>query len=293
VAVELASKICTRRSAAAQLQSYATRKASNVVFPLESRVGTGSANYTLSSRIRPPARLPKLWQQHPELAPPRRVANAAFLRGNLLAGLFTRFPAHPTCGARTKRGPCKAPRVAGANRCRHHGGGKMLLRRARQTLATTRSRSIMAKCLWYLSKAHRNQTRRHLKAGERQLALREAEAQRAIAFVSQAVREGWATAELVGRLYRAGDKVRPYRPQDVACAVEAFLNSMSSGQPQPLRFEAFASELQLDEEERSVAAAIIGLRLPEERDLRNPNEQVEHALASRSLVRRAGKRQQI
>ncbi len=201
--------------------------------------------------IRPPAKLPKLWQQHPELAPPRRVANAAFLSGNLLAGLCTRFPAHPTCGARTKRGtPCKAPRVAGATRCRHHGGGRMLLRRARQTLATTRSRSIMAKCLWYFEKAHRNQMRRHLKAGERQLAFREAEAQRATAFISQAVREGWATADLVGRLYRAGDQIRPYRPQDVACAAGAFLNSMSSGQPLRLRFEAFASELQLDEEER-------------------------------------------
>ena len=99
----------------------------------------------------------------------------------------------------------------------------MLLRRARQTLATTRSRSIMAKCLWYFEKAHRNRIRQHLKAGERQLAFREAEAQRAIAFVSQAMREGWAPAELVGRLYRAGDKVRPYRPQDVACAAGAFL----------------------------------------------------------------------
>jgi hypothetical protein len=63
-----------------------------------------------------------------------------------LAGLHTRFPVHPECNARTKRGtPCKAPKVAGANRCRHHGGGRMLLRRARQTLATTRSRAVMAK----------------------------------------------------------------------------------------------------------------------------------------------------
>jgi len=244
--------------------------------------------------IRPPAKLPRLWQQHPELAPPRRVANAAFLSGNLLAGLWTRFPAHPTCGARTKRGTrCKAPRVAGASRCRHHGGGRMLLRRARQTLATTRSRSIMAKCLWYFEKAHRNRIRQHLKAGERQLALREAEAQRAIAFVSQAMREGWAPADLLGRLYRAGDQIRPYRPQDVACAAGAFLNSMSSGQALRLRFDGFASELQLDEEERSAAAAIIGVRLPEEPDPKNANEQVEHALVSRSLVRRAGKRRQI
>ena len=160
--------------------------------------------------IRPTARLPTLWLQHPELAPPRRRANAAFVAGATLAGLHTRFPVHPECNARTKRGtPCKAPKVAGANRCRHHGGGRMLLRRARQTLATTRSRAVMAKCLWYLEKAHRNRIRRHLKAGERQLARREAEAQRAIALVSQAIREGWATADLVARLYRAGDEVRP------------------------------------------------------------------------------------
>ena len=169
----------------------------------------------------------------------------------------------------------------------------MLLRRARQTLATTRSRSIMAKCLWYFEKAHRNRIRQHLKAGERQLALREAEAQRAIAFVSQTVREGRAPAELVRGLYRAGDKVRPYRPQDVACAAGAFLTSICSGEPLRMRFEAFASELQLDEHERFTAAAIIGLRLPEERDLRNANEQVEYALASRSLMRRAGKRRRI
>jgi hypothetical protein len=147
----------------------------------------------------------------------------------------------------------------------------------------------MAKCLWYLEKAHRNRIRRHLKAGERQLARREAEAQRAIALVSQAIREGWATADLVARLYRAGDKVRPYRPQDVACAAGAFLRSMSSGQPLRLRFEVFASELQTDEHERFTAAAIIGLRLPEERDPRNANEHVEYALASRSLLRRAGR----
>jgi hypothetical protein len=244
--------------------------------------------------IRSPAKLPRLWQRRPELAPPRRVANAAFLEGNLLAGLCTRFPAHPTCGARTKRGTrCKAPRVAGANRCRHHGGGRMLLRRARQTLATTRSRSIMAKCLWYFEKAHRNRIRQHLKAGERQLAFREAEAQRAIAFVSQTVREGGAPAELVGRLYRAGDKVRPYRPQDVACAAGAFLTSMGSGEPPRMRFEAFASELQLDEHERFTAAAIIGLRLPAEHDPRNANEQVASALASRSLVRRAQRSRKI
>ena len=238
--------------------------------------------------IRPPARVPALWRRHPELAPARRGANAAFRAGAALAGLSTRFPAHPVCGARTKRGtPCKAPKVSGANRCLHHGGGRMLLRRARQTLATTRSRSIMAKCLWYFEKAHRNRIRRHLKAGERQLAHREAEAQRASAFISQAMREGWATAELVGRLYRAGDQIRPYRPQDVACAAGAYLEAMSNGQPLRLRFEAFVSELQVSEDERFTAAEIIDVRLPEERDRRNANEQVEYALASRSLVRRA------
>jgi len=98
-----------------------------------------------------------------------------------------------------------------------------------------------------------------------------------------------ATADLVARLYRAGDEVRPYRPQDVACAAGAFLHSMSSGQPLRLRFEAFASELQADEHERFTAAATIGLLLPRERDARNANEQVKYALASRSLLRRAGK----
>ena len=239
--------------------------------------------------IRPPARLPTLWRQHPELAPLRRSANRAFAAGAVLAGLGTRFPAHPLCNARTKRGTrCKGPKVAGANRCFHHGGGRILLRRARQTLATTRSRSIMAKCLWYLEKAHRNRIRRHLKAGERQLAHREAEAQQASAFISQAVREGWATADLVGRLYRAGDQIRPYRPQDVTCAARAFLNLMSSGQPLRFCFDAFASELQVSEDERFTAAEIIGVRL-QERNLRNANEQVEYTLASRSLVHRARK----
>jgi len=148
----------------------------------------------------------------------------------------------------------------------------------------------MAKCLWYLEKAHRNRIRRHLKAGERQLARREAEAQRAIAFISQALREGWATTDLIARLYRAGDAVRPYRPQEVTCAAGAFLHSMSGGEPLLLRFAAFASELRVDENERYKAAAIIGLRLPEERDdPRNANEQVAYALASRSLLRRAGR----
>ena len=174
--------------------------------------------------IRSTARLPTLWLQHPELAPPRRRANAAFVAGAIVAGLNTRFPAHPECNARTKRGtPCKAPKVAGANRCRHHGGGRMLLRRARQTLATTRSRAIMAKCLWYLEKAHRNRIRRHLKAGERQLARREAEAQRAIALVSQAIREGWATTDSVARLYRAGRRDPALSPAGRLLCSRSFL----------------------------------------------------------------------
>ena len=212
--------------------------------------------------IRPTARLPTLWLQHPELAPPRRRANAAFVAGATVAGLHTRFPVHPECNARTRRGTrSKAPKVAGANRCRHHGGGRMLLRRARETLATTRSRAIMEKCLWYLAE------------GEPQS--------------NSTASEGWRTpvgasgsgsttcyrihlpsicAKAGQRLIWSqgciapGDKVRPYRPQDVTCAAGAFLRSMSSGQPLRLRFEAFASELQADEHERLKAAAIIGLR---------------------------------
>ena len=241
--------------------------------------------------IRPMARLPKSWQRRPHLAPPRRHASASFRAGSALAGLHTRFPSHPVCGARTKPGrPCKAPKVAGSNRCRHHGGGKILLRRARETIARTRSRSIMAKCLWYLEKAHRNAVRRHLKAGEHTLALRETEAEQANAFISLALREGWATTDLVRSLYRAGDEARPYRPQDIHCAVGAFLEAASNGDLPLFRFEAFASELQLDEAERFSAATIIGVRLLGQPDLRDANEDIEDALASRSLVRRALKR---
>ena len=103
------------------------------------------------------------------------------------------------------------------------------------------------------------------------------------------MREGWATADLVGRLYRAGDQIRPYRSQDVACAAGAFLTSMSNREPLRFCFDAFAAELQVGEDERFTAAAIIGARLPEERDFRNAHEQVEYALASRALVRRARK----
>src|SRR5262249_19687989 len=241
--------------------------------------------------IRPIARLPPAWQGCSNSVPPRRFASAAFRAGSKLAGLNTRFPAHPVCGARTKQGrPCKAPKVAGADRCSHHGGGRTLLIRARQTLAKTRYRSIMAKCLWYLEKAHRNSVRRHLKAGERKLALREAEAERANALISLAVREGWATTDLVRCLYVAGDEARPYRPQDVPCAVGAFLKSLSDGQPPLFQFEAFAGELQLDENERFIAAEKVGVRLIGQPVLRDSNEDVRVALASRSLMRRALKR---
>ena len=237
--------------------------------------------------IRPTARLPLLWQERPDLAPPRRFASASFRAGSALAGLHTRFPNHPVCGARTKPGrPCKAPKVAGANRCRHHGGGRALLLRARQTLAKTRSRSIMAKCLWYLEKAHRNSVRRHLKAGERKLALREAEAERANAFISLALREGWATPELVRSLYRAGDEARPYRPQDTHCAVGAFLKALSANEPPLFRFEAFASELQLDEVERFAAAEKVGVRLIGQVTDRDAYGDVSDAFASRAQTRR-------
>ena len=149
----------------------------------------------------------------------------------------------------------------------------------------------MAKCLWYLEKAHRNNVRRHLKAGERKLALREAEAERANAFISLALREGWATPELVRSLYRAGDEARPYRPQDTHCAVGAFLKAISDKEPPLFRFEAFARELELDESERFVAADKIGVHLIGHPLLDDANKDVEDALASRSFVRRTLKRQ--
>jgi hypothetical protein len=171
--------------------------------------------------IRPPARTPAAWLRRPELAPPRRSANHAFKTGAVLAGLHTRFPVHPVCGARTKRGTlCKAPKVAGANRCRYHGGGQVLLLRARETLARTRSRSVMAKCIWHLEKAHRNRIRRHLKAGEHQLVEREMEAEQANQLISSAIREGWVTPDLVRCLYRAGDE-----------ACHPSISSLTSGIP--------------------------------------------------------------
>jgi hypothetical protein len=144
----------------------------------------------------------------------------------------------------------------------------------------------MAKCLWYLEKAHRNAVRRHLKAGERKLALREAEAERANAYISVALREGWATIDQVRCLYQAGDEARPYRPQDIHCAAAAFLKALSEGHPPLFRFEVFASELQLNEDERFEAAEKIGVRLIGQPTSRNSNEDVRDAFASRSQVRR-------
>ena len=141
----------------------------------------------------------------------------------------------------------------------------------------------------YSEKSHRNAVRRHLKAGERKLAGREAEAERASAFISRALREGWATADLVRRLYRAGDEARPYRPQDIHCAVGAFLKAISDKEPPLFRFEAFAYELQLNENERFAAADTIGVRLLGQPTLRDSNQDVRAVLASRSLVRRAVK----
>jgi hypothetical protein len=144
----------------------------------------------------------------------------------------------------------------------------------------------MAKCLWYLEKAHHNRVRRHLKAGERKLALREAEAERANAFISLALREGWATPALVRSLYRAGDEARPYRPQDTHCAVGAFLKALSANEPPLFRFEAFAAELQLDEVERFAAAEKVGVRLIGHVIDRDAYGDVSDAFASRAQTRR-------
>ena len=174
--------------------------------------------------IRPPARLPTLWQRHPELAPPRRGANAAF-RGRSSIG----WTMHPISGASSLRRAHQARHPLQSAKSRWRQPMPSSRRRTHAVASRppdARNNAIPVdhgKMPWYFEKAHRNRIRRHLKAGERQLARREAEAQRAIAFISQAMREGWATADLVGRLYRAGDKIRPYRPQDVACAAGAFL----------------------------------------------------------------------
>ena len=148
----------------------------------------------------------------------------------------------------------------------------------------------MGKCLWYFEKAHRNEVRRHLKTGERKLAVREAEAEQASAYISLALREGWATADLVRSLYRAGDKARSYRAQDVHCAAAAFLKGLSEGLSTLFRFEAFASELQLDESERFEAAGKLGIRLIGQPSHTYSNDEVSNAFASRSDVRRILKR---
>ena len=141
--------------------------------------------------IRPPAKVPLLWRKRPDLAPPRRTANANFLSINVLAGVATPFPHHPICGARTKRGTkCRGPKVAGGSRCRYHGGGSILLRRAKQTLAITRSRSVAAKCLWIIERSVRNRSRQHLKAGEAEFARREADAVQASRITTRAERDG-------------------------------------------------------------------------------------------------------
>lgn len=242
--------------------------------------------------IRPPAKIPALWREHPELAPARRPVSSNFRAGAALAGLATRFPFHPVCGATTKRGTrCKAPQVAGANRCRYHGGGRILLRRARETLKKSRSRSVISKCLWYLEKALHNRVRQHLKPGERQLGIREEEAQHAARFIACAIRQGWATRDLVNSLHMVAEQTRPYRAQDITCAIGAYLSATSKCEPPAFRFAAFAAELQLNDDERFSAAKAMGLQLLEDRDPRDVNEQIGYELASRSLERRARKRQ--
>ena len=205
--------------------------------------------------IRPPAKVPVLWRKRPDLAPPRRTANANFLSVNVLAGVATRFPFHRPCGARTKKGTiCKAPKVAGSSRCRYHGGGSILLRRARQTLAVTRSRSVAAKCLWYIEKSLRNRSRQHLKVGEAEFARRVADAERASRIITRAERDGVVNTDVIRQLYRLGNKLRPYREHDIHRAAGAYCDALIAGQPPPARFEAFASVLHLSEDERIGAA---------------------------------------
>jgi hypothetical protein len=196
------------------------------------------------------------------LAAPRRMPSANFLAMNLMAGVATRFPNHPVCGARTKGGgKCRAPKVAGGNRCRHHGGGRILLRRARQTLAVTRSRSVASKCLWYLGKSIRNRSRQYVKVGDAEFARREADADRASRIITRAEREGVVTTDLIRQLYRLGNKLRPYREHDIHCAAGAYCSAVMAGTSSLARFEAFASELHLDWEERRAVAPMLGTRL--------------------------------
>jgi len=211
---------------------------------------------------------------------------------NVMAGFVTRFPAHPACGARTKKGTkCKAPKVAGGSRCRYHGGGRTLLRRARQTLAVTRSRSVAAKCLWYIEKSVRNRSRQHLKVSEDKFAKREADAEKASQIITYAVRDGVVTPELIRNLYRLGNKLRPYREHDIHCAAGAYCERVVAGQLPLACYEAFASELYLDWRERRAVAPILGAHLVEQPKFNNPNEAIDQAFAVRSDIRRVSRRQ--
>jgi hypothetical protein len=242
--------------------------------------------------IRPPAKVPLLWRKRPDLAPPRRTANANFLGVNVVAGVATRFPFHPTCGARTKNGTkCKAPKVAGGSRCRYHGGGGLLLRRARQTLAITRSRSVAAKCLWYIEKSVRNRSRQHLKAGEAEFARREADAEQASRIITRAEQDGVASVDLIRRLYQLGNKVRPYREHDIHCAAGAYCDALISGEPPLARFEAFAFALRLSEHERLGVAPTLGVQRLTRPEIKNPVDAVDQVFAVRSDVRRVRRRQ--
>ena len=69
------------------------------------------------------------------------------------------------------------------------------------------------------------------------------------------------------------------------------LSATSKCEPPAFRFAAFAAELQLNDDERFSAAKAMGLQLLEDRDPRDVNEQIGYELASRSLERRARKRQ--
>ena len=242
--------------------------------------------------IRPPAKVPALWRKRPDLAPPRRTANANFLSVNVLAGIATRFPYHPVCGARTKKGTkCRAPTVAGGSRCRYHGGGGILLRRARQTLAITRSRSVAAKCLWYIERSVRNRSRQHLKAGEAEFARREADAEQASRIITRAERDGAVSTDLIRQLYRLGNELRPYREHDIHCAAGAYCEALITGESPLVRFEAFASALHLSEDERIGAAPALGVKLLTPLEIESPIDAVDQVFAGRSDVRRVRRRQ--
>ena len=242
--------------------------------------------------IRPPAKVPALWRKRPDLAPPRRTANPNFLSANVLAGVATRFPFHPPCGARTRKGTkCKAPKVAGGSRCRHHGGGRILLRRARQTLAITRSRSVAAKCLWYIERSVRNRSRQHLKAGEAEFARRETDAEQASRIITRAERDGAVSTDLIRQLYRLGNELRPYRKHDIHGAAGAYCEALITGESPLVRFEAFASALHLSEDERIGAALALGVKLLTRLEIESPIDAVDQVFASRSDVRRARRRQ--